>query len=42
MVIACPRNIHGVPHKRYLPQTISIIPNLRSNLDTHSMGFTGI
>lgn len=42
MVIEFPRNIHGVAHKRLLPQAISIIPDLRSNLDLHSTGFTGI
>jgi len=42
MKIANPRNSHGVLHKRYLPQKISVIPELRSNLDIHSMGFTGI
>jgi len=42
VVIAYPRNIHGVAHKRLLPQAISVIPDLRSNLDSHSTGFTGI
>ncbi|CAH0752773.1 unnamed protein product [Bemisia tabaci] len=38
---AYPRNSHGVAHKRCLPLTVSAIPDLRSNLDTHSTGFTG-
>ncbi|XP_050529806.1 patronin isoform X2 [Daktulosphaira vitifoliae] len=38
---AYPRNSQGVAHKRLLPQAISIIPDLRSNLDSHSTGFTG-
>jgi calmodulin-regulated spectrin-associated protein len=40
-VLAYPRNSHGVAHKRLLPQAISVIPDLRSNLDSHSTGFTG-
>ncbi|CAH1732677.1 patronin [Aphis gossypii] len=39
---AYPRNSHGVAHKRLLPQAISVIPDLRSNLDSHSTGFTGM
>lgn len=39
----CPRNSHGVPHKRSLPQTITpVIPDLRSNLSMSAPGFTGI
>ncbi|XP_050439779.1 patronin isoform X2 [Adelges cooleyi] len=39
---AYPRNSQGVAHKRLLPQAISIIPDLRSNLDSRSTGFTGM
>lgn len=40
--IASPRNIHGVSYKRFLPEKNSIIPQLRSNLDSDSTMFTGI
>lgn len=39
---ACPRNSHGVAHKRSLPQSITPIPDLRSNLSVSAPGFTGI
>ena len=39
---ACPRNSHGVAHKRSLPQAIAPIPDLRSNLSVSAPGFTGI
>jgi len=39
---ACPRNSHGVAHKRSLPQSIAPIPDLRSNLSVTAPGFTGI
>lgn len=39
---ACPRNSHGVAHKRSLPQSIAPIPDLRSNLSISAPGFTGI
>lgn len=39
---ACPRNSHGVAHKRSLPQSIAPIPDLRSNLSVSAPGFTGI
>nr|CAD7259678.1 unnamed protein product [Timema shepardi] len=35
-----PRNSQGVAHKRSFPQSISAIPDLRSNLGAHSSGFT--
>lgn len=39
---ACPRNSHGVAHKRSLPQSIAPIPDLRSNLlSVSAPGFTG-
>ncbi|XP_015182335.1 PREDICTED: patronin isoform X1 [Polistes dominula] len=37
---ACPRNSHGVAHKRSLPQSIAPIPDLRSNLSVSAPGFT--
>ncbi|KAJ8672893.1 hypothetical protein QAD02_004154, partial [Eretmocerus hayati] len=37
---ACPRNIHGVAHKRSLPQSVTPIPDLRSNLSMSAPGFT--
>ncbi|XP_057327646.1 patronin isoform X10 [Microplitis mediator] len=37
---ACPRNSHGVAHKRSLPQAIAPIPDLRSNLSVSAPGFT--
>ncbi|XP_029167785.1 patronin-like isoform X2 [Nylanderia fulva] len=37
---ACPRNSHGVAHKRCLPQSIAPIPDLRSNLSISAPGFT--
>ncbi|XP_039307077.1 patronin isoform X3 [Solenopsis invicta] len=37
---ACPRNSHGVAHKRSLPQSIAPIPDLRSNLSISAPGFT--
>ncbi|KAG5346370.1 PTRO protein, partial [Acromyrmex charruanus] len=37
---ACPRNSHGVAHKRSLPQSIAPIPDLRSNLSVTAPGFT--
>ncbi|XP_044012455.1 patronin isoform X4 [Aphidius gifuensis] len=37
---ACPRNSHGVAHKRSLPQSITPIPDLRSNLSVSAPGFT--
>ncbi|XP_020292949.1 patronin isoform X6 [Pseudomyrmex gracilis] len=37
---ACPRNSHGVAHKRSLPQSIAPIPDLRSNLSDFTPGFT--
>ncbi|XP_051154754.1 patronin isoform X4 [Leptopilina boulardi] len=37
---ACPRNIHGVAHKRSLPQSVTPIPDLRSNLSVSAPGFT--
>ncbi|XP_012262814.2 patronin isoform X2 [Athalia rosae] len=36
----CPRNSHGVAHKRSLPQSIAPIPDLRSNLSVSAPGFT--
>ncbi|KAK0179121.1 hypothetical protein PV327_007941 [Microctonus hyperodae] len=36
----CPRNSHGVAHKRSLPQSIAAIPDLRSNLSVSAPGFT--
>ncbi|XP_036145003.1 patronin isoform X2 [Monomorium pharaonis] len=36
----CPRNSHGVAHKRSLPQSIAPIPDLRSNLSISAPGFT--
>ena len=39
---ACPRNSHGVAHKRSLPQSVTPIPDLRSNLSVSAPGFTGI
>lgn len=39
---AYPRNSQGVAHKRCLPQSVSVIPDLRSNLsDISSPGFSG-
>ncbi|XP_039278881.1 patronin [Nilaparvata lugens] len=38
---AYPRNSQGVAHKRCLPQSVSAIPDLRSNLDAHS-NFSGL
>lgn len=39
---AYPRNSQGVAHKRCLPQSVSVIPDLRSNLsDVSSPGFSG-
>lgn len=35
-----PRNSQGVAHKRSFPQSISAIPDLRSNLGAHSSSFT--
>ncbi|XP_023247057.1 patronin isoform X2 [Copidosoma floridanum] len=35
-----PRNNHGVPHKRSLPQSVTPIPDLRSNLSMSAPGFT--
>ncbi|XP_033208972.1 patronin isoform X3 [Belonocnema kinseyi] len=37
---ACPRNSHGVAHKRSLPQSVTPIPDLRSNLSISAPGFT--
>ncbi|XP_043271274.1 patronin isoform X9 [Venturia canescens] len=37
---ACPRNSHGVAHKRSLPLSIAPIPDLRSNLSVSAPGFT--
>ncbi|XP_058802244.1 patronin isoform X4 [Phymastichus coffea] len=38
---ACPRNSHGVAHKRSLPPTcVTAIPDLRSNLSMSAPGFT--
>ncbi|XP_026293230.1 patronin isoform X4 [Frankliniella occidentalis] len=39
---AYPRNSQGVAHKRCLPQSVSVIPDLRSNLsDISTPGFSG-
>lgn len=39
---AYPRNSQGVAHKRCLPQSVSGIPDLRSNLsDISTPGFSG-
>ncbi|XP_011501000.1 PREDICTED: patronin isoform X3 [Ceratosolen solmsi marchali] len=37
---ACPRNSYGVVHKRSLPQSVTPIPDLRSNLSVSAPGFT--
>lgn len=38
---AYPRNSQGVAHKRCIPQSVSVIPDLRSNLsDISTPGFS--